>query len=310
MSASGGTRAVVAALIANAGIAIAKFVGFALTRSSAMLAEAVHSVADMSNQALLLLGGRRSRRAPTAVHQFGYGRERYFWSFVVALVLFAVGSAFALYEGIDKVRHPHEVNSVGIAVGILVAGIALESWSFRTAVVEASPLRKGRTWREFVIRSRQPELPVVLLEDAGALLGLLIALTAIGLSKITGEPRWDGVGTIAIGLLLGVIAFVLAREMKSLLIGESADEDDWTAIIAAVESAPGVSALVHLRTQHIGPDEILVGAQVLFESTLSANGVAVAIDDVERLVRNAVPSAHPIYVEAASDPAIKPHNPE
>ncbi|MDG2428169.1 MAG: cation diffusion facilitator family transporter [Acidimicrobiales bacterium] len=301
MSASGGTRAVVAALIANAGIAIAKFVGFALTRSSAMLAEAVHSVADMSNQALLLLGGRRSQRAPTAVHQFGYGRERYFWSFVVALVLFTVGSAFALYEGIDKVRHPHEVNSVGIAVAILVAGITLESWSFRTAVVEAAPLKQGRTWREFVIQSRQPELPVVLLEDAGALLGLMIALSAIGLSKITGEPRWDGAGTIAIGLLLGVIAFVLAREMKSLLIGESADEDDWTAIMAAVESAPGVSSVVHLRTQHIGPDEILVGARVIFEPTLTANGVAAAIVDVERLVRDAVPSAHPIYVEAASD---------
>ncbi len=300
MSASGGTRAVVAALVANAGIAVAKFAGFALTRSSAMLAEAVHSVADMSNQALLLLGGRRSRRAPTEAHPFGHGRERYFWSFVVALVLFAVGSAFAVYEGIDKVRHPHEVDAVGVAVAILAAGIVLEAWSLRTAVVEASPMKGERTWRDFVVRSRNPELPVVLLEDVGALLGLVIALAAIGLSATTGEPRWDGVGTIAIGLLLGVIAIVLAREMQSLLIGESADADDRAAIRVAVESAPGVVALVHLRTQHLGPDEILVGARVAFESTLNAAEVAATIDDVERLVREAVPTAHPIYVEAAT----------
>jgi cation diffusion facilitator family transporter len=303
MSASGGTRAVVAALVANAGIAVAKFAGFALTRSSAMLAEAVHSVADMSNQALLLLGGRRSRRAPTEAHPFGHGRERYFWSFVVALVLFAVGAAFAVYEGIDKVRHPHEVDAVGVAVAILAAGIVLEAWSLRTAVVEASPMKGERTWRDFVVRSRNPELPVVLLEDVGALLGLVIALAAIGLSATTGEPRWDGAGTIAIGLLLGVIAIVLAREMQSLLIGESADADDQAAIRVAVESAPGVVALVHLRTQHLGPDEILVGARVAFESTLNAAGVATAIDDVERLVREAVPTAHPIYVEAATPDA-------
>ena len=234
MSASGGTRAVLAALVANAGIAVAKFVGFALTRSSAMLAEAIHSVADMSNQALLLLGGRRSRRAPTETHPFGHGRERYFWSFVVALVLFAVGAAFAIHEGIDKVRHPHEMDAPALAVAILMAGIVLETWSLRTAVVEASPLRRGRTWWAFVVRSWNPELPVVLLEDVGALLGLVIALAAVGLSSITGEPRWDGVGTIAIGLLLAVIAVVLAREMQSLLIGESADDDDRSAITAAI----------------------------------------------------------------------------
>jgi cation diffusion facilitator family transporter len=299
MSASGETRAVLAALVANAGIAVAKFVGFALTRSSAMLAEAIHSVADMSNQALLLLGGRRSRRDPTETHPFGHGRERYFWSFVVALVLFAVGAAFAVHEGIDKVRHPHEMDAPALAVAILMAGIVLETWSLRTAVVAASPLRRGRTWWAFVVRSRNPELPVVLLEDVGALLGLVIALAAVGLSSITGEPRWDGVGTIAIGLLLGAIAVVLAREMQSLLIGESADDDDRSAITAAIGAAPGVVTLIHLRTQHLGPDEILVGARVTFDPTLDSAGVAAAVDDVERLVRDAVPTAHPIYVEAA-----------
>lgn len=299
MSASGGTRAVLAALVANAGIAVAKFVGFALTRSSAMLAEAIHSVADMSNQALLLLGGRRSRRAPTETHPFGHGRERYFWSFVVALVLFTVGAAFAIHEGIDKVRHPHEMNAPLVAVTILTAGIALETWSLRTAVIEATPLRRGRTWWAFVIRSRNPELPVVLLEDVGALLGLVIALAAVGLSSITGEPRWDGVGTIAIGLLLGAIAVVLAREMQSLLIGESADADDRAAITAAIGAAPGVVTLLHLRTQHLGPDEILVGARVTFDPTLDSAGVAATVNDVERRVRDAVPTAQPIYVEAA-----------
>jgi len=308
MSASGGTRAVIAALIANAGIAVAKFVGFALTRSSAMLAEAIHSVADMSNQALLLLGGRRSRRAPTEVHPFGHGRERYFWSFVVALVLFTVGAAFAIHEGIEKIRHPHEMDAIWVAVGILVGGIALESWSFRTAVVEARPLRGDRSWWSFVKRSRNPELPVVLLEDAGALLGLVIALAAIVLSATTGEPRWDGVGTIAIGLLLGAIAIVLAREMQSLLIGESADARDRAAITGAVEAAPGVTSLVHLRTQHLGPDEILVGVRVTFDPSLDAAGVATAVDEVERLVRDAVPTAHPIYVEAAN-PASGPDGP-
>jgi len=300
MAASGGTKAVVAALIANGGLAVAKFAGFAVTRSSAMLAEAIHSVADMSNQALLLLGGRRSRRDPTEEHPFGHGRERYFWSFVVALVLFALGAAFAVYEGIEKVRHPHEVDGVGIAVAILAAGIVLESWSLRTAVVEARPHRGDRSWWQFVLRSRNPELPVVLLEDVGAMAGLVLALSAIGLAEVTGEARWDGVGTITIGLLLGAIAVVLAREMHSLLIGESADADDLGAIAAAAASAPGIVEVAHLRTQHLGPDQILVGARVVVDPGLDATGVAATIDEVERLVKAAVPAAHPVYVEVAA----------
>jgi len=234
MAASGSRKAILAALIANSGIAVAKFLGFLVTQSSAMLAEAVHSVADMSNQGLLLLGGRRSRREPTATHPFGYGRERYFWSFVVAVVLFSVGSAFAVYEGIEKVRHPHEIRSVGWALAILGTGIVLEAWSFRTAIVAASPERRGLSWRKFILQTRNPELPVILLEDAGALFGLIIAAASVSLSAATDQPRWDGVGTILIGLLLGAIAAVLAREMKSLLIGESADDGDRKAILAAI----------------------------------------------------------------------------
>lgn len=300
MAASGGTKAVLAALVANAGIAVAKFIGFLLTRSSAMLAEAVHSVADMSNQALLLLGGRRSRRAPTAKHPFGHGRERYFWSFVVALILFSVGATFAIYEGIEKLRHPHQLDGAGIAVGILLGGIALESWSLRTAVVEARPYRGNQSWREFVLRSRNPELPVVLLEDIGALAGMILALAAVGLTEVTGNPRWDGVGTVSIGVLLGLIAAVLAREMHSLIIGESADERDLRAIAEAVASAAGVVDLVHLRTQHLGPDQILVGARIEINQELDAEGVATTVDEVEQLVRRAVPNAHPVYVEVAS----------
>ena len=289
-----------AALIANSGIAVAKFLGFLVTQSSAMLAEAVHSVADVSNQGLLLLGGRQSRREPTATHPFGYGRERYFWSFVVSVVLFSLGSAFAVYEGIEKVRHPHEIHSVGLALAILGTGIVLESWSFRTAIVAASPERRGLSWRKFILQTRNPELPVILLEDAGALFGLIIAAASVSLSAATDQPRWDGVGTILIGLLLGVIAAVLAREMKSLLIGESADDGDRKAILAAIGETPGVSSVVHLRTQHLGPDEILVGARVAFEPGLDVAAVAAAVDEVEKRVRAVVPAAHPIYVEPAN----------
>ena len=300
MAASGSRKAIMAALIANSGIAVAKFLGFLVTQSSAMLAEAVHSVADVSNQGLLLLGGRRSRREPTATHPFGYGRERYFWSFVVSVVLFSLGSAFAVYEGIEKVRHPHEIHSVGLALAILGTGIVLESWSFRTAIVAASPERRGLSWRKFILQTRNPELPVILLEDAGALFGLIIAAASVSLSAVTDQPRWDGVGTILIGLLLGVIAAVLAREMKSLLIGESADDGDRKAILAAIGETPGVSSVVHLRTQHLGPDEILVGARVAFEPGLDVAAVAAAVDEVEERVRAVVPAAHPIYVEPAN----------
>jgi len=300
MAASGNRKAILAALIANSGIAVAKFLGFLVTQSSAMLAEAVHSVADMSNQGLLLLGGRRSRREPTATHPFGYGRERYFWSFVVAVVLFSVGSAFAVYKGIEKVRHPHEIRSVGLALAILGTGIVLEAWSFRIAIVAASPERRGLSWRKFILQTRNPELPVILLEDAGALFGLIIAAASVGLSAATDQPRWDGVGTILIGLLLGVIAAVLAREMKSLLIGESADDGDRKAILAAIGETPGVSSVVHLRTQHLGPDEILVGARVAFDPGLDVAAVAAVVDEVEERVRAVVPAAHPIYVEPAN----------
>jgi cation diffusion facilitator family transporter len=305
MSTAGSKRAVFAALIANLGIALAKFAGFAITGSSSMLAEAVHSVADTGNQLLLLLGVKRAKKAPTAAHPFGYGRERYFWAFVVSIVLFTLGSAFALFEGVEKLLHPHELESPGVAIAILLVAGGLEGFSFRTAVRESDPLRGTASWAQFIRRSKSPELPVLLLEDAGALIGLTIALVCVLLAVVTGSSVWDGVGSCLIGLLLGVIAIVLATEMKSLLIGESASDDDLVAIRRAIDGAPSVLRVIHLRTEHIGPEELLVGAKIEFEPTLALTELAISIDDVEGRIRAAVPSARVIYLEP--DVARDPH---
>jgi cation diffusion facilitator family transporter len=298
MAGSGhGTKAVVAALIANAGIAIAKFIAFLLTRSGAMLAESVHSVADSGNQALLLLGGQRARRRPTPQHPFGYGRERYFWSFVVALILFSLGGMFAIYEGVEKLRHPHELESAGIAIGVLLVAVALETFSLRTAIIESNKVRGDQSWLSFVRRSKQPELPVVLLEDIGAELGLVLALAAVSVSIITDDAMWDGLGTLSIGVLLVIIAIFLAVEMKSLLIGEAASDSDVAAIRTAVENDEAVRRLIHMRTQHIGPDELLVGAKLELAEGLTVADVATTINRVEAAVRASVPAARVIYLE-------------
>ena len=297
MAAGGGTRAILAAFFANLGIAIAKFVAFLFTGASSMLAEAIHSAADTGNQALLLLGGRLARRDATDQHPFGYGRERYFWSFVVALVLFTVGSMFALYEGIEKIRHPHEIDSPVWAFTVLGMAIVLESFSMRTAVVESNRVRGSASWVQFVRRSRTPELPVVLLEDLGALVGLVLAMGALMIAVVFDAPVWDGVGTLSIGILLGLIAVVLAVEMRSLLLGEGATADDATAIEHAIETTDGVRSLIHLRTQHIGPDELLVAAKVAFDPGYTTTQLAEAIDRVEANTRAAVPIARPMYVE-------------
>lgn len=293
----GNKKAVVAAMLANAGIAVAKFVGFGLTGSSSMLAEGVHSVADSGNQGLLLWGGAAAARAPTAAHPFGYGRERYFWSFVVALILFALGAVFAIYEGVHKLADPHPLEQAWWAVGILGLSIVLESLSFRTAIVEARRAKGRASWKQFVTRSKSPELPVVLLEDLGALVGLVLALAGVLLSMATGDPTWDGVSTIAIGALLGVIAALLAVEMKSLLIGEAADPEQRRAMLEALSASAPVRRVIHLRTQHIGPDEILVGAKVEFDGALDFEALTHAIDSAESAVRAAVPEARWIYVE-------------
>jgi cation diffusion facilitator family transporter len=293
----GSRRAILAALAANFGIAIAKFVGFLITGAASLLAEAVHSVADTSNQALLLLGGHRARRSATEEHPFGYGRERFFWAFVVALVLFSMGGLFAIYEGIEKLRHPHEVESLVVAVVILLVAIALETFSLITAVREANHVRGGQSWWTFIRRSKNPELPVVLIEDTGAEIGLLLALVGVVMAHVTEEPRWDAAGSLGIGILLVVIALVLATEMKSLLIGESASPGDQEAIRHAIEDSPEVRRLIHMRTEHLGPDELLVAAKAEFDGGLSFADLARAVDDTEARLRQAVPSARVVYIE-------------
>jgi len=293
----GSRRAIIAAFFANLGIAVAKFVGFLLTGASSMLAEAVHSMADTSNQGLLLLGGNKARQRADAEHPFGYGRERYFWSFVVALVIFTLGSMFALFEGEEKLRHPHHLESAPVAVGILLVAIALESYSLRTAVKESRHTKGDESWWRFIRRSKIPELPVVLLEDVGAEIGLVFALAGIGLSELTGNPRWDAVGALAIGVLLGAIAIILMVEMKGLLIGESATPEVVGRIRAAMQGDRDVREVIHMRTQHLGPDELLVAAKVGVDPDVPFRQVADAIDRVEASVRSAVPEARLIYIE-------------
>lgn len=300
MSAGGGTKAIVAALAANLGIAVSKFVGFMVTGSSSMLAESVHSVADSGNQALLLLGQRRAQRAADEEHPFGYGRDRYFYSFVVALVIFSLGSLFAFYEGVHKLAHPATLDTPVVGIAILLVASVLEGFSFRTAVGEARHLKGNSSWFAYIRRAKAPELPVVLLEDFGALLGLLFALFGVGMALITGDARWDALGTLAIAVLLGVIAVVLIVETKSLLIGESASHAAVERIRAALHG-PGVDRIIHLRTMHLGPDELLVAAKVAMGATTELGQVAQAIDAAEQRIRRAEPTARVIYLEPDLD---------
>jgi cation diffusion facilitator family transporter len=292
-----GTKAVIAALLANLAIAVAKGFGFAVTGSSSMLAESVHSVADSGNQGLLLLGGRRAKKAASESHPFGYGRERFFWGFVVALVLFSLGSLFAIYEALHKLEHPKPVESPAWALGILGFALVAEGLSFRTALKEANRLRGEASYWQFIRRAKQPELPVVLLEDLGALIGLALAFAGVTTAVVTEDGIWDAYGTLGIGILLGIIAIVLVVEMKSLLIGESASRKEVESIRGAIEVDPDVLGVIHLRTQHLGPEELLVGIKVEFHHELSVVEVSAAIDRLERAIRAGVPTARVIYIE-------------
>ncbi|TNY35559.1 cation diffusion facilitator family transporter [Thermomonospora catenispora] len=297
MSAEGGTKAIIAALAANLGIAASKFVAFVFTGSSSMLAESIHSVADSGNQALLLVGRKRSQRARTPQHPFGYGRERYFYAFVVAVVLFTVGALFSLYEGIHKITDPHEVESPAWAFGVLIVAILLESFSFRTAIGESNQLRGEKSWWQFIRHAKAPELPVVLLEDLGALVGLILALFGVTMAVVTHNGVWDGVGTVGIGLLLGAIAVILAVETKSLLIGEGADPEVERQIVASLESVEEVDRVIHIRTQYLGPEELLIAAKIAVHHDETAAEIARGINAAEDKVRSQFPEARLIYLE-------------
>jgi cation diffusion facilitator family transporter len=290
-------RAVFAALAANLGIAAAKFAAFLITGSASMLAEAVHSVADTGNQVLLLVGRGRSIRPPSDEHPFGFGRERYFYGFVVSVMLFTVGAAFSIYDGIHKILNPEAVQSAGVAFAVLGLSAVLEAFSLRTGIQEANAVRGGRNWGTFIRRSKAPELPVVLLEDTAALIGLAFAFAGVGLAVLTRDGRWDGAGSLGIGLLLGTAAAILAVEMKSLLIGESASPEMQRMIVAALEDGPELVRVIHLRTVHISPDSVLVAAKVAVREGDTAAQVTAGIDAAERRVRSAVPIATTIYLE-------------
>ncbi|MEX1078208.1 MAG: cation diffusion facilitator family transporter [Homoserinimonas sp.] len=297
MSASGGNKAIIAALLANTGIAATKFIAWAFSGSSAMLAEAVHSVADASNQALLLLGGRMAKRKADQEHPFGYGRERFVYAFVVSIILFSVGGVFSLYEGYNKLTHPHPLDVPWLPIVVLVIAIVLESFSLRTAVRESNHVRGDQSWVQFVRHARQPELPVVLLEDIAALLGLVLALFGVGLTILTGDAIWDAIGTICIGVLLVLVAIILGIETKSLLIGEGATVGDAGAIRDAINGHDRVEALIHMKTLYLGPDELMVGAKVAFGKNTRMADVAVSINALEHGIREVVPAARVIYIE-------------
>jgi cation diffusion facilitator family transporter len=290
-------RAVFAALAANLGIAVTKFVAFLFTGSASMLAEAVHSMADTGNEVLLIIGRGRSRRPRSEEHPFGFGRERYFYGFVVSVSLFTVGATFSAYDGVHKILNPAPVHSVVVDYVVLALCAVLEAFSLRTGIAEANRVRGDRSWGTFIRRTKAPELPVVLLEDLAALIGLAFALAGVALSALTGDGRWDGAGSLAIGLLLATAAAILAVETKSLLIGEAASAEAQAKIVAALEDGPELLRVIHLRTVHISPDSLLVAAKVAVRETDSAAQVAAGIDAAERRVRVAVPIANTVYLE-------------
>jgi cation diffusion facilitator family transporter len=294
----GGSKAIVAALAANLSIAVMKFLAYLLTMSSSMLAESIHSLADSGNQLLLLLGGKRAKRQASPEHPFGYGRERYVYAFLVSIILFSVGGVFALYEAYSKWQHPHgmEPQWAWVPLVVLVGAIIMEGRSFTVAIKESNVTRGSKSWGQFIKTAKAPELPVILLEDSAALLGLIFALFGVSMTIVTGNGLWDALGTGLIGVLLVCVAVILALETKSLLLGESATVEDVRAIEAALVG-PGVSSIIHLKTLHLGPEELLVAAKIAVEEAETGVQIAAAIDAAEKRVRAAVPIAKVIYLE-------------
>jgi cation diffusion facilitator family transporter len=297
MSTEGSTRAIIAALLANVGIAVTKFIAAAFSGSASMFAEGIHSVADSGNQILLLIGGKRSRREATETHPFGYGRSRYIYAFMVSIVLFAIGGMFSILEGVEKLSHPHELEMVWLPLVVLGAAIVMESFSFRTAIREANHVRHGKSWVQFIRHAKAPELPVILLEDFAALIGLVLAFGGVGLTVVTHNPIWDAIGTLAIGGLLVLVAIVLGYETSSLLVGEGATAEDTGKIRAALSGSKGVKSIIHMKTLYLGPDELMLGAKIAVDGASTAADVAVVIDAAEVAVREVVPAARVIYLE-------------
>ena len=297
MSTEGSTRAIIAALLANIGIAITKFIAAAFSGSASMFAEGIHSLADSGNQILLIIGGKRAKRDATAMHPFGYGRSRYIYAFMVSIVLFSVGGLFSILEGVEKLQHPHELEMVWLPLVVLGAAIIMESLSLRTAIIEANHVRHGQGWIQFIRHAKSPELPVILLEDLAALIGLVLAFGGVGLTVLTGDATWDAIGTLAIGVLLVLVAIILGRETSSLLVGEGANAGDAMKIRGSLEATAGVESVIHMKTLYLGPDELMVAAKIAVKTSASAQDIADVINAAETSIREAVPAARVIYLE-------------
>jgi len=297
MSASGGNKAIIAAFSANLGIAVTKFIAWAFSGSSSMLAEGVHSLADSGNQLLLLLGGKKAKKRADKEHPFGYGRERFVYAFVVAIILFSIGGLFSIYEGIEKLEHPHGLDNWWLPVLVLVIAICLESYSLATAVKESRPHKGKAGWFQFIRRSKAPELPVVLLEDTAALTGLVFAFLGVGLTALTGNGVYDGIATILIGVLLVAVAIILGVEVKSLLVGEGASDEDVAKIEKALTASKDIERIIHMKTLYLGPDEFMVGAKISLDASRTMSEVSAIVNLAEKRIRDAVPAACVIYIE-------------
>jgi cation diffusion facilitator family transporter len=297
VSEKGSTWVIVAALLANLGIALTKLVAALLSGSGAMLAEAVHSFADTVNEVLLLIGGRRSKKAADDEHPFGYGRARFLYGFLVAIILFTVGGAYSIYDGIQKLQNPEPLDVPWLPIVVILISLVLEGYSLYTARRESLPLKGSGSWLSFIRRAKAPELPIVLLENAAAIVGLAFALLGVGLTILTGDPVFDSIGSLFIGALLIVVALILGIETKSLLLGEGASRENVATIRDAINANPTVESLIHMKTLYLGPDELLVAAKVAFGSKLRLTDVASAIDSLEARIRALVPIARVIYIE-------------
>lgn len=297
MSSEGSTKAILAALGANIGIAITKFFAAAVSGSASMFAEGIHSVADSGNQVLLIIGGKRAKRKATATHPFGYGRSRYIYAFMVSIVLFSVGGLFSILEGWEKLNHPHELEQAWLPLTVLGVAIGLESFSLYTALKAAKEERGTASLYQFIRHAKSPELPVVLLEDMAALLGLVLAFGGVGLTVLTGDPIWDAIGTLAIGVLLVLVAVILGAETSSLLVGEGATASDTEKIESALGATRGVNSIIHMKTLYLGPEELMVAAKIAVDVDITGKDIAAIIDDAEARIRAEVPTARVIYLE-------------
>jgi len=298
--AGGSTKAVYAALIANFGIAVAKFVGAGITGSSAMIAEGVHSVVDTGNQVLLLLGMKRAQRPANERHPFGYSREIYFWCFVVAVVLFTAGGTFAIYEGVQKLSHPHPIDNPMVNYGILVVAIILEAGSFAVALKEFRKVAGGRHWWSAVTEAKDPVLFTVLFEDTAAMIGLVVALVGLLAAHLLDMPVLDGVASIVIGLVLIAASIILARETMSLIVGEAAAPEVLADIERLIRAEPSINGVRDIASVHLGPTDIVVTAAVDFDDDVTAGEVEKVIARINAAVKAAQPDVKRLFLAPAS----------